>query len=442
MNSYKRTRTIGAGCILLILLLVAGSAAAIEYHLTAKPTTLVMPDGSIPVPAWGYAITLVKDAAGVTLFEDIAAAATVPGDPLEVPHNDPVLKIYLTNQLPEATSIHILGQTLSNAGAATFVDGRVMSFVHEAAAGGPAVLYQWDNLKHGTYLVQSATNPAKQVQMGLFAAVVKDFSATEAYPGVVADSQRIVVFHDVDPEIQDAIADDRYGESPGSPVGPYIPSSPYRKARYFLINGHCFPDTQLDPVGLGQRVLLRFVNAGLETHVPQILNAYLTQVAQDGIPLKYSREMYGFELNPAATIDAIFAPPAGSVSMEFTIYDAIVANMSNRGTYQGGAGGAVVKLAAHLDTDGDGVFDMVDNCTLVANADQRDTNNDGFGNICDPDLDDDILVGFLDFSMFRPLFGSTNADADFDGNGSVDFFDFNILRGFFGQPPGPSGVAP
>ncbi|MFK8016193.1 MAG: S8 family serine peptidase, partial [Gammaproteobacteria bacterium] len=33
-----------------------------------------------------------------------------------------------------------------------------------------------------------------------------------------------------------------------------------------------------------------------------------------------------------------------------------------------------------VDTDGDGVADSADNCTLIANADQRDTNGDGFGN--------------------------------------------------------------
>jgi len=93
--------------------------------------------------------------------------------------------------------------------------------------------------------------------------------------------------------------------------------------------------------------------------------------------------------------------------------------------------------------DGDGIGDACDNCTLVANADQRDTNGDGFGNICDADLDNDGTVGFSDFSLFRAAFGSTgDLDADLDGDGTVGFSDFSIFRGSFGGAAGPSGQNP
>ncbi len=35
-----------------------------------------------------------------------------------------------------------------------------------------------------------------------------------------------------------------------------------------------------------------------------------------------------------------------------------------------------------LDSDGDGIFDSVDNCPTIANSDQIDTNNDGYGDAC------------------------------------------------------------
>jgi hypothetical protein len=40
--------------------------------------------------------------------------------------------------------------------------------------------------------------------------------------------------------------------------------------------------------------------------------------------------------------------------------------------------------AANIDTDGDGVFDNVDNCLLVANANQHDEDTDAVGDVCDP----------------------------------------------------------
>jgi hypothetical protein len=94
-----------------------------------------------------------------------------------------------------------------------------------------------------------------------------------------------------------------------------------------------------------------------------------------------------------------------------------------------------------LDGDTDGLLDAEDNCTEIANADQRDTNGDGFGNACDPDLNDDGIVNFVDLGLMKAAFFGTDADADLNGDGNVNFVDLGTLKQFFFQPPGPSGVA-
>ncbi len=93
------------------------------------------------------------------------------------------------------------------------------------------------------------------------------------------------------------------------------------------------------------------------------------------------------------------------------------------------------------DDDGDGVDNLFDNCSAVANPDQRDTDADGFGNVCDPDLNNDFIVNFQDLGLLRSAFFSTNADADFDGDGVVNFVDLGVMRSFFFQPPGPGPYA-
>lgn len=105
--------------------------------------------------------------------------------------------------------------------------------------------------------------------------------------------------------------------------------------------------------------------------------------------------------------------------------------------------GSFTRLGPPIDSDGDGVANNVDNCTNVANADQRDTNGDGFGNACDPDLDNNGVVNFADIAIWVPFFIiATTSDADFNGDGIANFLDYVLFPQFFLQPPGPSGIAP
>ena len=92
------------------------------------------------------------------------------------------------------------------------------------------------------------------------------------------------------------------------------------------------------------------------------------------------------------------------------------------------------------DTDTDGYADDVDNALFVANADQRDSDADGYGNVVDADLDNNLMVDLVDLSLFESAFGTTNAAADFNGDDAVDLFDLSLLDGLFGLPPGPSAT--
>jgi hypothetical protein len=109
-----------------------------------------------------------------------------------------------------------------------------------------------------------------------------------------------------------------------------------------------------------------------------------------------------------------------------------------------------VVIKSTADSDDDGVLDANDNCKLVSNADQRDTDGDGYGNICDADLNNDGTVDFADYMLFRSVFGQTpdNTDpytmadhADFNGDVSINILDFGILRSMYGGSVGPSCFA-
>ena len=104
-----------------------------------------------------------------------------------------------------------------------------------------------------------------------------------------------------------------------------------------------------------------------------------------------------------------------------------------------GPAGAALAQDADLDDAPDGA----DTCRDVANRDQNDTNNDGIGNLCDADYNNDGVVGIPDFARFRDAFGKKVGDAGFDqdvdadGDGRIGLADFNVLRRYFGKAPGP-----
>ena len=101
-------------------------------------------------------------------------------------------------------------------------------------------------------------------------------------------------------------------------------------------------------------------------------------------------------------------------------------------------------LLACGDVDGDGVCDDVDNCSEAANPDQRDTDGDGYGNLCDGDLNNDGSTNTLDLNLYkaahRTVAGDANydVDADFNGDGLINTLDLNIYKGLHRNPPGPS----
>lgn len=77
---------------------------------------------------------------------------------------------------------------------------------------------------------------------------------------------------------------------------------------------------------------------------------------------------------------------------------------------------ATAAWAADLDLDG--VDDAVDNCPTVFNPDQADTDQDGIGDMCDPDADPDMdgLPNNIDNCPFVANASQTDLDADGAGD--------------------------
>jgi len=96
------------------------------------------------------------------------------------------------------------------------------------------------------------------------------------------------------------------------------------------------------------------------------------------------------------------------------------------------------------DQDGDGVDDPLDNCLTLANAGQQDADQDGYGNLCDADFNDNGIVAANDVAAIAARFGfpaAGNEEFDLDSSGVVGANDIARASSYFGLAPGPSGLA-
>jgi uncharacterized protein (TIGR03790 family) len=99
------------------------------------------------------------------------------------------------------------------------------------------------------------------------------------------------------------------------------------------------------------------------------------------------------------------------------------------------------------DQDGDGVPDARDVCRDLPNPDQRDTDGDGFGNLCDADVDNNGWVtsswglvqkpGDLEQIALSARAFERVPDRDLNGDGKVDLRDVGLAQVMLFQRPGP-----
>jgi FtsP/CotA-like multicopper oxidase with cupredoxin domain len=361
MNSKRFGARLAAGTSAVVLSLGSGAACAAEFWLKAEATTVTMP-GAVAVPMWAYA--KCTDATFLT-----CAPATVPGPALVVPPGEG-LTVNLKNNLPANTSLVIPGQVTTmtpvwNDGASgTRISptARVRSFTHEAVAAGGTAVYSWPTLKPGTYLYHSGTHPQVQMQMGLYGAMSKDFAAGQAYPGVAYDNQVTLLYSEIDPALHNAVG----GPTPtyGTVTGPtstlkYVP-------KFFLVNGkaHVTGDPAIATIAVGKTTLLRFLNAGLRTHVPVVNGPYMKMIAEDGSPYPWPanpRERYSVFLPAAKTTDVTLTPPPGGVT-RIAIFDRALA-LTNDKAPDGG-------MIAFLDVGDVGSPPIIDSTPLALTATQ------------------------------------------------------------------------
>lgn len=233
-----------------------------------------------------------------------------------------------------------------------YQDGKLISLADYVPPGpGMHVLtYRFRADKPGIYLYESGTNSEKQIQMGMYGVILvrpagynRPFhpnfrTAYGAGTGSKYDVEKVLVLGEFDSVMHESVV-----------PGEYYNVLTFRPD-YWAINGRCYPDTLKDndnsgqPYGsliscrVGERVLLRIINAGFQSHTLYFGGLTGRVVAEDSFPLAtYERDMSyekaGITLGSGQSADVIITPTAAG---EIYLYDREYNHLVNNDQFPGG----------------------------------------------------------------------------------------------------------
>lgn len=268
------------------------AAADPPIDLCATTGTVTLP-GPATVDVWGFVAKGAQPDCS-----DVAGTATLPGPVLRVANGD-TITLNVTNALPA-------GHTLSlEVPGIDFLPGPT------DAAVGETVSRTFTATAPGTYLYESVGEEERQTAMGLYGAlIVGSGTAGQAY-GTAASA------YDVDAPLVLSTVDPAFNAAPDTfNMDDYQP-------QFWLIDGASYPQTGVIHASAGQRVLLRYLNAGFDNTTMMLLGMDQRVLARDAhlVPDAYDADA---ETIPAGqtedTVATVPATPSG-LTNGFPLYN-------------------------------------------------------------------------------------------------------------------------
>jgi FtsP/CotA-like multicopper oxidase with cupredoxin domain len=213
------------------------------FTLNAEPVQWELVPGR-SVTAWGY-------------------NGQVPGPELWVDEGDRV-RVEFTNDLPVATTIHWHGIAVPNE-----MDG-VPGVTQDPVEPGERFVYEFEAKPSGTFWYHPHLDSVRQLDMGLSGAFVIKGADEPAY-----DRDYVQL---LDEWVR--LENGRNGWEGVTHAGHNL-----AEYNWFTINGKSFPATDDMVVAEGDRVRIRIVNAGYQSHPMHLHGKRFTVVAKDGAPV-------------------------------------------------------------------------------------------------------------------------------------------------------------
>jgi FtsP/CotA-like multicopper oxidase with cupredoxin domain len=244
----------------------------------------------------------------------------IPGPRITLTEGDRV-RFNVTNDLPEATTVHWHGLIVPNA-----MDGPA-DITQDPIPPGSSYTYEFSVAQAGTFFYHSHAEVDRQQALGLYGALVIEPKDPAARPPV---DQQLVV------QLQEWTEREGY-TYPAMPMEGLMPN-------FFTINGKAYPSTDTVQMNVGQKVLVRLIGSSSAfIHPIHIHGGPFTVIATDGVPLASGAQYEKDTLNvaPGERYDVIWtAREAG----KWLLHCHISHHTTNDGAEDDGAGGLTMIL--------------------------------------------------------------------------------------------------
>ncbi|MDI6693906.1 MAG: multicopper oxidase domain-containing protein [Anaerolineales bacterium] len=257
----------------------------VTCELWATTGTITLPGGA-SLPIWGYS-------------DSAAGAAQLPGPILIAQEGDQV-QVTLHNTLGVTTALYF--------------DGQAIPPDRTGIPVGATGVYEFTAATPGTFLYEAAplSGAQQQAAMGLFGALIVRHAGApgQAYanPASAFDDEALLVLSEIDPALNN---------------NPLTFDMRRYQPKYWLINGKSYPDTEPIVTAAGNRLLLRYINAGQQTHTLAFLGGYQRFLSLAGAELPFYRNLVSEELGPGQSADALVTISASApAGMRYPLYEA------------------------------------------------------------------------------------------------------------------------
>ncbi|RWQ15853.1 DUF4396 domain-containing protein [Mesorhizobium sp.] len=244
----------------------------------------------------------------------------IPGPRIHIRQGDKV-RIDVTNDLPEETTVHWHGMILPNQ-----MDGPA-EITQPPIEPGQSYSYAFTATQHGTYFYHPHAKPDRTQALGLYGALIID-------PANPADE--VPADHDYVIELQEWLVRDGL-TYPSMPMEGGMPN-------FFTINGKAYPATDTIPMKVGETLKVRFIgtNNGF-VHPMHIHGGPFEVVARDSETLSSSARFLADTINvgPGQRYDVVWKALRPG---KWLIHCHIPHHTTNNNVEEKGGGGLMVVI--------------------------------------------------------------------------------------------------